>query len=358
MRKVLCLMLVSLMVLGGSSALATEGSTNETLMMSAKVEGKVPVAIKAVASGHLLPFDYKVGQKFNKGDLLFAMQSETVYSDVAGTINRAYVGEGDSLQGANARYGAIMHIEYENNMVINASTRDAYDDDADEDIYVGMPVYIRATHDKLYADGFITNKEGSRFTVEVIGDEIKVGENARIYSTSDYANKSLLGYDELERIAPYALSNINGTVVEMCVSAGDSVQVGDPLFRYVPDSLPKSWVMDTASLSQCLEQNIVISSIDVAQGASVQKDQVLATAYAVDDVQLVAHVEERDLNSIKVGDVFTVQWEEQNSPAIEATVSALGYVGDNSGEHAKYPVYLDFPATEGICIGMEASLEK
>ena len=369
MKRIITLMLVLLLLTLPLMASAQEvpltalqapnqETTPPSLIMSATVEGKVMHAFKAPASGALAPFTLQEGDVVTANTALFTVESEKVYADIDGTVRAIYVQKGDTLVAAQARYGAAMKIEYQNRFTVEANTYSGYDRDDYHLLYVGMPVFVRSNNGKRFADGVITQVQGSAFTVELKEGTILYEDDVKVYLTKKYRNDELLASDSITAIAPYDVSVASGTVVDVAVKTGDVVKAGDLLFSYVPDTLAPEKRGAEDALTLLADKEYAVVNVSATQGMKVQKDQVLAMGYALEELELVGHVEERDVANVSIGDTFTVRFDEFDIAPLQATVTDIGSVGDTSGERTKYPVRLSFPITQGIRIGMHATLER
>ena len=65
-----------------STALAQE----DTLILTAVVEGRETLALKAHASGELLPFTVRTGDAVSAGETLFTVEPVKVYAPIDGTV--------------------------------------------------------------------------------------------------------------------------------------------------------------------------------------------------------------------------------------------------------------------------------
>ncbi len=346
---VLCACLVSLPIAAFSEAV-------DGMVFPATVQAKREVAVKAPASGELENFTVRAGDAVNAGDTLFTVEPKRVFADIDGVVADVYVKPGAIADAAVARYGAALRIEHADRYEIQANVRTGYNTVENRDLYVGTPVYLRSANEKHFADGVITAAGGGSFTVQVLGGDLVYTQDVKIYREPDYDSKTLLARASLSTVAPYEVS-ASGTVTEVAVQRGDKVQAGDFLFAYVPDALEPELRGTASPTAAKADSGLIISAVNVQQGASVQKGQALATAYIAGEYQLVAQAEEGEAGAIHPGDVMTVRFEELDVPVMEATVTAVSPLGTD-GEISKYTVYLDFEAPEGVWIGMHAMVEK
>ncbi|MEG1470861.1 MAG: biotin/lipoyl-binding protein [Clostridia bacterium] len=351
------MMALSIPFVGAAEGLA-EGAAegNASLILSAVVEPKEEIALKAPASGELSAFQVLAGDAAEAGEALFTVEPKRVYADLDGKVAAVYVQAGDIADAAAARYGAVVQLDYADRYEAQCNVRTGYNANQNRDLTVGMKVYLRSANEKHFADGRITELNGTSFTVQVLGGDLVYTEDVKVYREADYESKKLLARASLTSIAPYAVS-VSGTVVEVAVKQGEAVQAGDFLFSYVPDALAPELRGIKEPTAVKAEQAMVLSTIAVSQGATVQKGQVLATGCPVGAYRLTAQAEESDVGKIRVGDVFTARFEELTIPAVKATVTAISPMGADAGEGvSKYKVYLDFEAPNEVWIGMHATV--
>lgn len=346
-------LILSLMLICGCAAAQTQ---QEQLIMTATVQSPRTVAIKAPATGELAGFALREGDVAAAGDVLFEVQPVHVYADADGVVADVYVAAGDIADAAVARFGAVMQIDHAQRYRIQASTLRGYDSVENRDLHVGTPVYLCSNNEKRTGEGVVTQVDGSNFTVHVLSGDLEYGKAVKIYRDEEYSDKMLLSRSVLSAAAPYAVS-ASGTVVQVAVQRGDIVRAGDHLFSYVPDSLDPQRRGAADALCAKADEALIITAVNVQQGAAVQKGQVLAMAVPMGQYELCAQAEEGDVGSIAVGDVFTVCFEELGLDGLTASVTAISPLGAQ-GDVSKYTVRLAFDAPQGVWPGMHATLER
>lgn len=356
MKKILSTVLVLMMCVAMPLTVLAEASASKDLIVSAQVVAQAETAVKAPASGELAPFTVREGDAVKKGDTLFTIEPKSVYADIDGTIATVYARSGDIADAAVSRFGSVLAIERVDRTEIQGNVRTGYNSTENRTLYVGTPVYLRSANEKHFADGMITAVNGNSFTVSVIGGDLVFTQDVKIYREASYDSKTLLARASLSAIAPYAVS-VSGTILSMNVKAGDAVKAGDLLFTYVPDALDPALRGKADATSAKAEQELIITAVNVTQGASVQKGQALCTVSAVGAYQLCAQVEEGDVTRLNVGDTLRAVFEEWQGEAVTVTVASISPLGTNE-DTSRYKVYFDFDAPEGVLLGMHATVEK
>ncbi len=345
MKKMFALVL-SLLLLTAYPAQAEGG-----LILTATVEGRETVVLKANATGDLAPFTVREGDVIPVGAAVFSIEPKAVYADVEGTVAMVHVKPYSSADAADNRYGAAIQVEDARRYVIQASLRSGYNNAANRDLHVGTAVYLCSTNESHTASGVVTAVDGMNFTVEVIGGDLVYTQEVKIYREQG-KNNTLLARGDLSFVAPRQYT-ASGTVIDVAVQPGDTVKPGDLLFTYVPDPLAPD-----VSTAVKAHETLLVTGVSAQQGASVAKGQALLTAYRLGDYELCAQVEESDLRHIAVGDAFTVLFEELDIDPLSATVTSISPLGENDGEVSRYTVRLAFDVPDGVAIGMHATLER
>ncbi len=328
----------------------------DMLVFGVRVVGRNEVAVKAPASGDLEPFTLRAGDRIAAGDTLFTVEPKNVYADIGGTIADVYATTGDIADAAVDRYGSVLAIERIDRYEVTASLSTGHKSEENRNPYVGTQVYLRNPSRRHFADGVITAVNGNKITVAVIGGDLLYTEDARIYLDAEYSEDGFVAKGSLSQVAPYAVT-ASGTITAMHVKKGDKVKAGDLLFSYVPDMLePELRGQKNATVVQA-SQDLIVSEVSVAAGASVQKGQTLLIAYAAGDYQLAGQVEEKDLGRLQAGDKVQVTFEEAGLGSVEATVASISPLGSDE-DPSRYTVYFDFEAPQGVLLGMHATVEK
>ncbi len=331
-------------------------SAGHDLIVSAQVVGVGEIAVKAPASGELMPFTLRAGDAVAQGTPLFTVEPKSVYADIDGTIANVYGKAGDIADAAVSRFGSVLAIEHAERYEIQANVMTGYNNVENRNLFVGTKVYVRSANEKHFADGVITAVSGRSFTVAVMGGDLVFTQDVKVYRTPEYENKSLLARASVSAVPPYGVS-ASGTLLSVNVKAGDAVKAGDLLFTYVPDALEPELRGQANATQVKAFADLIVNTISVSQGASVQKGQALFTAYPAGQYQLLAQVEEGDIAGLAVGDSLTAAFEELGLAPIPATVASISPLGTQE-DVSRYKVYLDFEAPQGVMLGMHATVEK
>ena len=356
MKKGIAAILASVLCLSMPFAAMSEDAGTSAFLISTTVIPKVEHAVKAPATGDLEPFFLRAGDAVSQGDILFSIEAENVYAEVDGTVAAVYAPAGSNADAAVERYGAAIVIERADRYEIKTNTSTGHKSEKNRNLYVGTEVFLRSTDLKYFADGIITEVNGRNFTVAVIGGDLQFTKDVRIYTSDSYESTAVLARASLSHVPPVAVT-ASGTILATNVQKGDSVKAGDLLFTYVPDVLEPALRGKADALTVKADEALVVTTMNVTQGDSVQKGQVLCTAYTMGDYQLQGEVDEGDLSRIAVGDTMKVTFEELGMEKIEATVASISPYGSDA-DISRYAVYFDFEAPENVLVGMHATAEK
>jgi multidrug efflux pump subunit AcrA (membrane-fusion protein) len=257
-------------------------------------------------------------------------------------------------------YGSVISIEGQSVYSIAASTTNAYNTTATKFVHVGESVYLSCYSDGSHTGtGVITAIEGTDYTVRVTSGEFLVGETVNVYRGESATSTKRIGRGTLNRTSPTAVTG-SGSIVSIAVSAGDTVRRGDLLFETLDgsfDGLYMSGSEITAGIDGTLSQ------LNILQGSTVQKDEVVAVLYPEGAMRIEASVDEANLASIHVGDPVSVEliWNQDEEVTYPGTISGISAIADSNesqgGETESavtYTVYIDFTPDENTRYGMSA----
>ena len=353
MKRFLLLILSLLLFI--SPAMAQEDS----IILTATVEAVQTFALHSPATGELAPFTVRAGDAVSEGETLFTVKPVSVYAPIDGTVAAVFVQSGDIASAATARYGAALYIDYQNRYQLQLSTRTGVDKAENRDLHIGQAVYLRSNNEEHFADGVITafDSASGSFTVQVLGGDLIYNHSVKAYRTPDYDYNSLLARGNLSSVAPYAVS-ASGTVIDVGVSAGETVKAGDFLFSYVPDEIDPERRGQPDATEAKAAADWIVTGVSVQPGASVQKGQTLLTAIRTGDYELTAQAEEAQAVRIVPGDTFTVTFEELNREPLQARVVSVSPLGSTGGDVSTYTVRLSFTVPEDVWPGMHAVIER
>lgn len=346
MKKCMALLL-ALMMLTAAPALAAEVVTANGVVRSEYVE-----QLTAPFSGVLLPFDWAYGDQVAEGDLLFEMLTQKVYAPADGTMQAVFAGEGDLCEDVLMLYGSVATMTRANEQVIHADTENAYDDDETPVVHAGQEVYLRQTDDKdNKGKGWIIAVDGSNYTVELTSGVFDDEEDVEIFSDENMGTKTKLGSGTVARQPDLPLTG-SGRVLKMYVEQGDRIQKGQLLFETVsPDAEPDAASASIVSpVAGALELGYLVS------GQQVYKGQLLCTVHDLSALEVVAQVDEVDLDRIAVGDSLNMVFDRYPDKTVTGMVTEIAGMGVAKQNAVYYDVVLSFTAGFEVVPGMNVTV--
>lgn len=182
--------------------------------------------------------------------------------------------------------------------------------------------------------------------------DIRIGENIKVYRSSNHSSSSCIGSGKVERVDPQAVS-AEGYVLAAYVEPGQHVSRGDVLFDIVPDALDD---MEGGDGRVYMQEDGILLSVTAESGTQAAKDAVLATYCPKGAMLLVCSVDEQDIAEIQVGDVMTVTLDAYEDKPLRGVVTKIAAAGEGGG--AFYDVTLELEENDIMRIGMSASAEK
>lgn len=306
-----------------------------------------------------------VGDVIHIGDPIATLETTKVYSQVEGTVSGVFANEGDSAEGVQERYGALVYIEPIHRFTLDCSTDKAYNSSENRYLHIGETVYLSCTKDGSHeGTGMVTAidaEDDSKYTVEVTGGAFYMGETVNVYRDSAYDTKSRIGRGTVGRTPTVAVTG-EGSVLRIHVRSGDVAERGELLVETVKGTLDGLFAPDKQVISPL---NGVVASVDASNGTAVEKNGKLVTVYPTDCLQIQILLTEEDLNDISVGKEAFIEfnWDHQRKKRFEATVSAISFLSREDAENeavlsqpAQYLAYLDFTPDETVRLGMTVAV--
>lgn len=301
-------------------------------------------------SGTLVTFDVTLGDRVAEGDTLFTMLTTTVYATEDGVVQAIFGEAGADAAALTARYGAVAVLEPSQDMRITATTTGAYNDDDNRHIHMGEMLYFRSTRgDKEEGCGQVISVSGSSYVVDVLEGDFELGEALTLYRDDGYAAKYNVGKGTIVRRDPLLYQG-SGRIAQVLVTPGQLVEAGTPLF-----TLTAADADVDASPAVTAPCDGVIGTVAVSAGQQVWKGQVLARLYHTEEVEVVADVDEIDLNGLSVGDTLAVKLDTLPDKVLHGTVTEISALGVTRQNAAYYTVHVSIPAQDAL-LGGSASV--
>ncbi len=304
--------------------------------------------VTAPCSGVLLPFDLSVGDTAAAGTVLFEMMTSRVTAPEDGVVRHIFVESGDSADAAMATYGAVMAIEPARLERMHATYRTAPSDDEDcLHVHVGQPLWFK--YDGVYGTGVVISTDSRSYEAEILTGEYDIGEALSLYKDDsyDYHNRVGEGIVYKRDDIPMAAS---GVVAEVSVKPGDSVKKGDTLLTLLPADA------DTGAVPSVRAKAAgVLSAVTAVSGQQVWKGQMLARISLTDSMEVVADVDEMDLNGLNIGDPVPVTLDTDEEEILTGTVTEISGLGITRQNAAYYTVHISVDKGD-LMLGQSASV--
>lgn len=344
-----------------ASALAMCCLSAPALAQSAAVEGTVvnvrPETIAAKVTGTVEEVLVAAGDRVQAGDVLMTLDTQKVYALESGTV-RLFGETGDSAESVATRYGAVAFVEPDVQYTVSASTKNAYDAEANRLIHPGEKVYLRSVENtKKTGQGQVTTVSGTSYTVEVTTGAFDTDESVYVYRQSDLAAASRIGRGTVAHADPVAYTG-TGVIAAFPVASGAHVKKGDVLFETVEAAFEGSSENLAAVVA---EEDGVISSVAVGGGASVTSGGAAAEFYPDSALRIEALVSETDLAGFPVGARVRAEFPylANGEYTVDGTVERVAALGGENADEADseeswFTVTVLPDSTEGLFYGMHA----
>lgn len=329
----------------------TAFAASPTVTANGVVESDSVQYITAPWSGTILPFDWQTGDRVEADDVLFTMDTAKVYAPANGKIGALFAEPGDLASDVLAQYGMLLSIEKDANLVINATTSGAYSDEDNRTIHLGEKVYFRESNDRdNEGEGRVIAVEGSSYVVELTLGEFDKDDSVKIYREDGMTTKSCIGSGKIARLEEMLIGGA-GRVVSCAVQQGDEVMKGDLLLELAAQDA------ENDVFSADIEANQAGAlEVAVLPGQQVYKGMVLAKVHELKNLNVVAEVDEMDLDLIRVGDNLTVVLDRYPDVQLSGVVREMASVGKPRQNATYYDVTLALTTGLEVLPGMNATV--
>ena len=237
--------------------------------------------------------------------------------------------------------------------VAQASTSGAYNDAENRLIHVGETVYFYQTSDKdNEGEGRVTAVNGSDYTVELTAGDFENGDSIKIYRDEKMGTKSCIGSGTIERAADVAVSG-TGRVLSCAVQPGQTVRKGQLLFELSGQDAEAD--VTGAAITADHDGTVELAA-GAASGQQVYKGQLLASIHDLSAMNVVAEVDEIDLERVHVGDTLTVVFDCYPQEEVSGTVQSISLIGNAKQNATYYDVTLSISASWQVLPGMNATV--
>lgn len=342
MKKLLAILLVALMLPAASMA-------DGTVTANAVAQSASVYQIIAPYSGVLKPFDWETGDVIDEGELLFEMDTLKIYAPVDGTVRALFAQEGDQAANVLGQYGMLAAIEKAKPMVVNATSYGAYNKAENKLVHVGENVYLEEINDRdNEGTGRIVAVDSSGYLVEVTGGKFDDNVSVEIYRDPDCGTKSCIGSGRTDVTVETPVTG-SGYVLRAAVREGDIVEKGDLLFEMASQDAD-----NTLRSAQITAPAAGAVELSAASGMQVYKGQVLAKIHDLSAIDVVASVDEMDLDRVSVGESVTLVFDRYPEEDVHGTVTEISRIGVPRQNATYYNVTISLMTNLEVLPGMNA----
>ena len=243
------------------------------------------ISVSAPYGGTTEDFSLREGDAVKAGDKLFTVKARAVYAPAAGVVSGVRAQPGDDAAFIQDLYGALLYITKPGRFYISTSTREAHN----KNVFVklGETVYLKERSSSSHTgEGFVSKVKGESYTVEVTSGNLRLNKTVDVCRKKSRNRSSRIGRGKTMRLDDVAVTG-EGSVFRLYVKEGDEVTRGDLVAEMVDGTLEG---LIPPSGEACCSVDALVASVTVEAGAKVEKDQVLATLYPMDAMQVEATV--------------------------------------------------------------------
>lgn len=330
-------------------ALLTPAALAESISFDGTVTAAYTYEIYAENTAQVESVCVEVGQAVWPMDTIATLRTTKIYAEEDGAVAAIFGGEGDLTDSLVERYGASIVLQRPVTYTIAASTQYAYDSVETKLVRVGETVALRSrTESDRTGEGVIVAVDGNSYTVHVTAGEFLMGESVSIYRGSGYQDAQRIGRGAIARNSD-ALVAGSGRIVELAVQPGDQVKRGDLLMETLAGTGSDPRIIT--------DMNGVVAQLNVAQGAMVEENGVVAVIWPTDAMRIEIEVNENDLIFIHEGDTVNLlfDWEVERNASTTGTVLSISSI-QKEGDDTVYTATIDFEPEESIRYGMSVTV--
>jgi len=342
MKKLLAILLIVLMLPAAAMA-------DETVSANAVAESANVYQIIAPYSGVLKPFDWETGDVVTENELLLEMETVKIYAPADGTVRALFAEPGDQAANVMNQYGMLAAIEKDQPMVVNATSYGAYNKAENKLVHVGEMVYLEEMNDRDNEGiGRITAVTAEGYVVEVMGGDFDDNVSVEIYRNSDCSSKSCIGSGRTDITVEMPVSG-SGYVLKAAVQEGDIVQKGDLLYELATQDAD-----NTLRSPELISPSDGAIELSVISGMQVYKGQMLAKVHDLSAMNVVASVDEMDLDRADIGQSVTIVFDRYPENELHGTVTEISRIGTPKQNATYYDVTISLITNLEVLPGMNA----
>lgn len=342
MKKLLAVLLAVLLLPAAAMA-------DETVTANAVAESASVYQIIAPYSGVLKPFDWETGDVVAQDEVLLEMETIKLCAPENGTVRALFAQPGDLADTVMAQYGMLAALEKEQPMIVNATSYGAYNKEENKLVHVGEAIYLEQANDRdNEGTGRIISVRPDGYTVEVTGGDFDDNVSVEVYRNSDCSSKSCIGSGRTDITAEMAVAG-SGYVLSAAVQEGDSVRKGEVLYELAAQDAENT--LRSPKLKAPAEGAVELA---VVSGMQVYKGMLLARIHDLSAMNVVASVDEMDLDRARIGDNVSIVFDRYPDVELHGTVTEVSRIGMPRQNATYYDVTISIITNLEVLPGMNA----
>ena len=322
---------------------------DETVTANAVAKSANVYQIVAPYSGVVSPFDLENGDLVAQDDVLLEMDTLQVCAPVDGTVRAQFAQPGELAADVLGQYGMLAAIEKEQPLVVNATSAGAYSKAENKLVHVGENVYLEQTSDRdNEGTGRIIAVSAAGYVVEVTGGDFDDNVSVEIYRNADCSSKSCIGSGKTDVTVETPVTGA-GRVLNVAVQEGDQVKKGDVLFEMAAQDAGAQ--LRSAQLTAPAAGAVELAAVS---GMQAYKGQVLARIHDLSAMNVVASVDEIDLERARVGGYVTIVFDRYPGVEMHGSITEISRIGIPRQNATYYDVTISMISTLEVLPGMNA----
>ena len=280
-KRVFAAVLAALLPLSTALAEVCEGRTVAASTLYVEAEASAVLEEVCVETGALVA----------EGDVLATLRPTRVFASQDGVVARLRAAAGDRVD------GSVLEIAPVSQYTIYCTVDGAYASARSTLVHSGEALYIRCTADGSHrGTGIVAQIDGSEYQVLATGGEFYVGETVYLYRDADFTGSQRVGVGTVVTAGTETYES-QGTLLRLCVEAGESVERGELLYEYIGGG--DGQLRAPAS-------GIVVEA--PAQGGAVSPGSTAFAIAPLDQICVELQVDETLAARLRVGETLSLRY--------------------------------------------------
>ena len=379
-----------------SQAQVRRGPMNETVYGTGTTSARNQPNLLAEADGTLTDLRVSIGDAVKEGEILAVLTNEeiddtitdlefalwdlddTIVDTAAGSkvreieatargrVMAVYGQKGDDARAVFRREGALALISTDGRMKVELQGKNSR-----LDLTLGESVKIFGIGVDEVGTVVDLTHQGTRAVITILNDDLPMGAHVTVKKE----NGDTVGESTLEVNKPMAISSYGGTISDVMVKVGDTIQRRETLFKL--EDAPLTLKIEDLRLqreaaakeledAKAQRENLIIiapcdgtvASLEVKEGDEITSGTLMGSILQGEEMNLTIAVDELDVVEVEPGQPVTITIDALSGVEMQGEVYKIAPVGTNSGGVTTYDVELTFDAEgTGVRSGMNATGE-